>query len=783
MKSVIVTIFFLASFKALAVESDSLDVVIDTCNCPKIERFASDIQSVLAEAYSQNHPSEIPVVFDQLTLLMDLQSQLEVDLSCSQVHGDLNNFEKEISNSLENNSISEVFKNSLSYKSNIDLGEFRPNFMKLATDTDRTLFFKGIIGGEEKYVVMRVGRDGKSIVEVLDSPPSLFKNNEPQGDPSLIGVALNDRIPIPKVTTNSISTNPENSLSYNEERNSTTFASKTNTGVGIESSFITEGGNTLQLGGNLNARGRGIGQATTGEERQLESVRLEVGATYVNGLGDVVDKPEDGEVELRSRLAFDLDSNGETINRQSEIGASYRTGEYSFDVDVRDNSYSMNPEAELRFGNLDANFSKASSIGSGLRINSPGLSFSGIPQISSGDSGNSRFVSDSTDNSETTEEAVNIFSVGARGEVGEGASEADFSYFRQNGERMTTLSGQYQFDQGNLNLEGATGTEDTKANFRFKDNLFYGRQLSLNGYINRDSEIDGGTRTRETTASLHLSESESTPNEFSVDHIRTDRTSSDDDLSEQRLSVHKGFTLTQGESVSTRFSRTSDTRQFIDTSIEASENTNPNLQNRGRQEYARTRTHVAAEVEIGLGDNSGSGELRGVVMKEQTVLGNSRGIAGDVAASWDESSNAVEVGVTVAKSNSSRSTSCRIAARSESGNSRVRSISPQFSNGGGRTSFDCGLTFINSDEGNSAEASFSYRTVNNRGDSFFLRADGIFTDGQKDFSLRAGSEINLSRNTSSLSREERKEANDFREELRELAEEGITGRDIINHGN
>jgi hypothetical protein len=181
-----ITLLYFFSFQSFGQGEEAS--LVDTCNCPRLEEFSEDIHAVISKIYQDENPSDVPIEFDQLTLVMDLQTRLEDNLSCGETYGDLSEFEENITKSINNSTLITPFQNSVQYSGNISLQEFRPRFMRIASDNDRTLFFRTTINGEEKYILMYVDREGQTKVEIINSPPSMF---EPTPD-SPVAIALEE---------------------------------------------------------------------------------------------------------------------------------------------------------------------------------------------------------------------------------------------------------------------------------------------------------------------------------------------------------------------------------------------------------------------------------------------------------------------------------------------------------------------------------------------------------------------------------------------------------------
>jgi hypothetical protein len=747
MKVVGFTLFlFLNISWASALEDEGLGLVIDTCNCPRIEEFSSDIQDVLTRTYSNSHPTQVPIEFDQLTLLMDLNTRLELDMRCGEVFGNLSEYERELSESLSGDSISESIRNTLSYSSNINLGEFNPNLMRIATDNDRTLFFRGNIAGEEKYIVMRIGRDGESVIEVLDSPPTPFTSAEASSTegfetPFNSGIALTFSPSDTPVPAEPVVLNSKRELSFPERINETTVSGQLN-GVRFDRRIETDEGNLLEFGAGISVSGSNLPRPMTRDEElertqeerlkfpstliqdgdsDVRSVAFSANAAYTHSLG------EDRELEFRLDSTSLFGSDTELLRRQTEVGASYGSGDYSFDVDIRDSTTQEFPEAELRFGNLGARMSEAGQIQSGLRINTPALSFSGIPTIQNPANTRRPFVAPTNEDGEPDDRG-GIISVGLTTDLGQGPREADLAYYNRDGERMTALTGRYAFDTGDYNITGATGTDERRVSFQYSDSVYNGRDLALQAYTRRGLEIENGVDTAETIISARLAEIERTPSELGFDHIRTKNSTSEDGLVAESIILQTGAIIRDDDTVTLKFSRTASSEYSMD-----SGNAIVPVGSESR--------HLAAEATLG----EEHGEARLLAMRSRTVLGFTQGTAADVHAVWNEEGESIEAGFTLFRGTEYRSSSCRIGARLQNGGVRSNATLPNF-RGSTRESFDCNVVMVDDDTyGLGVELVANYVFQERNGTRYYVSVVGDFQDGSwgGDTGIRLGGEIIL----------------------------------------
>ena len=264
--------------------------LIDTCNCPQLEDFTEDIHAVISKIYQDENPSDVPVEFDQLTLVMDLQTRLEDNLSCGETYGELSEFEEGITKSINESSLITPFQNAVQYSGNVSLQEFRPRFMRIASENDRTLFFRTMINGEEKYILMFVDRDGQTKVEILNAPPTPFTPVE--GSP--VAVALQEQrerqlsvptsiaFPFSDETTftspiqEQLERASELSFPISPEIRQGNFAetifeggfrtTTTEREVGVERAYETDNGNTLQFGYLITADGLSVRRPVPGDD-------------------------------------------------------------------------------------------------------------------------------------------------------------------------------------------------------------------------------------------------------------------------------------------------------------------------------------------------------------------------------------------------------------------------------------------------------------------------------------------------------------------------------------
>jgi hypothetical protein len=383
MKQMTLLFFLLFSSLTFAEEVADFGIVVDTCNCPRIEQLSGDIQQVLAESYSQSKHSEVPVEFDQLTLVMEVQSAVERELSCSNVYSELTEDEISLQKSLEGAPIAEDLEKLFSFQSNKNQGEFNPSFLALASEFDRTLMFKGTINGEIKYFVIKVNQAGESVVGILDTPPKTVVDNEE------IGIVAREEV---HPTDNDFS--PEEIVI--ENGNTGSFGQvmrdgggriiRASNGLGVsgEQAFVTNNGNVLQFGTKVEGTGTPNDGSVPPDQVVLNSVQFEQDVKYVNGLGSAVGDPADGEIELRGNIKHRVAPDGELLDTQTSVGASYRFSDYALDVDRRQNGMDSVPETEFRFGNLAANAGQVARVQSTLGINTPRLSFTEIPSASGG---------------------------------------------------------------------------------------------------------------------------------------------------------------------------------------------------------------------------------------------------------------------------------------------------------------------------------------------------------------------------------------------------------------
>jgi hypothetical protein len=754
---------------------EDLGVVVDTCNCPGLENFASDIHSIVSEVYKDDKPSEVPIQFDQLTLLMDLQTKLETDFSCGETFGELSPYEVQISDELSSGGpLSDVIKDTLRYSGTLELGEFRPSFMRAITEEDRTLFFKGVIAGEEKYIVMHIDRDGKAQVEILDEPATPFES-VPAGALADTSIPLNfntaflfpDTPYAPSAITGegeapTISMDETSPMGNNSPMTSLmqtmpdalmrtpgVQVDSRMDGVGVQGAVRTDNGNILQGGVDLRIRG-GFPMEQTGGTQTLSfgdsinpnnpirDVRVGADFKYVNGLGSAVSEgpleDTDHEIEVRGGAAVTYDANGERINTETNIGTSYRFGDNAFDFDIRSDELQLErPEYEFRFGNLDANQMQVSSIQQGLNIKTPYLSFDGNQRIESdmGDfgMGHSMFGGANPYAPQDDEEESgpgNYYSLGVLGEVGGDLKSADFTLARQNGERMTFATGQYNFLEDTYDVSAATGTKERRGEIRVIDSTYGGRTFSLSGYNQTNVDIDGGDRTNELTFGLNLRESEYNPSDGRIDYVRTDRTTSADGLSTRDTRTHTGIEANEEGTVTLRYGRTKEESFSLDTSVGAEDNTNPMIRDMGIQEYASRTGQIAAELTIGENEQS----LRAMTSRETTVHGISRGLAGDLYIMRNDYGESMEFGLTAMSGEGSfthRNTKrCRVGARIERGYV-MANPSPRIFSGGSATgsSLDCNVVFTKDDNGTGAELSARY-SVTKQNRSMFVEVYGDF---------------------------------------------------------
>jgi hypothetical protein len=323
---------------------------------------------------------------------------------------------------------------------------------------------------------------------------------------------------------------------------------------------------------------------------------------------------------------------------------------------------------------------------------------------------------------------------------------------------MSFLHGNYNFERDTYSLLGARGTSDEKLRLGL-NNTFGANQLTFDSYVKEEGT--DGEPTRETFLSTKLNERENVPHEFSFDHIVTNGTESEDGLVGTNVRTQVGATLKTEDSVTLRGSRTTDTEYLMDVGEGQTET------------IGGVKTHFAGQLTLGIAENEGTGSFQGVAMREQTGIDGMRGIAGDISSAWSDTGRATEVGVTVARGFNGNNTTCRVGVRHETGSGYVYAQNPKFSSTSGRgvrTTRSCGVTFVDGDEGQSAEANFQITQTNGRGNSLYVRGTGEFSGVETTTSLGAGLELATRPYIKPMTAAEREEARqgwmEFMEELK-----------------